>query len=273
MTDSSSNLSSGVIDAESTDATTSLIALREVDKNYGDVEVLKNINLDIKPGQVTCVLGDNGAGKSTLIKMLAGRHAPSAGAVVLDGEPVTFASPKDALNRGIATVYQDLAVVDQMSVWRNFFLGQEITGFLGQLKADEMRSIAAEELKKMGVNIKDVDVPISTLSGGQRQVVAIARALHFGARVLILDEPTAALGVKQSGMVLRFVRAAADRGVGVILITHNPHHAYLVGDHFILLNMGRQVLDAERDEVTLEQLTLEMAGGGELDSLNHELQR
>lgn len=266
MTDSSS-----VTDSELTDASTALIELRGVDKGYGDIEVLKDINLEINPGQVTCVLGDNGAGKSTLIKMLAGRHAPTAGEILLDGEPVTFSSPKDALNRGIATVYQDLAVVDQMSVWRNFFLGQEITGFLGQLRADEMRRITAEELKKMGVNIKDVEVPISTLSGGQRQVVAIARALYFGARVLILDEPTAALGVKQSGMVLRFVKAAAESGVGVILITHNPHHAHLVGDHFILLNMGRQVLDAPRDEVTLEQLTLEMAGGGELDTLSHEL--
>lgn len=250
-----------------------LIVLRDVDKSYGDVEVLKDINLAIQPGTVTCVLGDNGAGKSTLIKMLAGRHAPTAGEIYLDGEAVTFSSPKDALDKGIATVYQDLAVVDQMSVWRNFFLGQEITGLLGQLKAEEMKRITAEELEKMGVKLKDVEVPISTLSGGQRQVVAIARALYFGARVLILDEPTAALGVKQSGMVLRFVRAAAENGVGVILITHNPHHAYLVGDHFIMLNMGRQVLDAPRSEVTLEQLTLEMAGGGELDALNHELRK
>ena len=136
-----------------------------------------------------------------------------------------------------------------------------------------MKAITAEELKKMGVDIPDVDVPISTLSGGQRQVVAIARALHFGAKVLILDEPTAALGVKQSGMVLRFVRMAAERGVGVILITHNPHHAHLVGDHFLLLNMGKQVLDASRDEVTLEQLTQEMAGGGELEALSHELRQ
>ena len=250
-----------------------LIVLRDVDKAYGEVEVLKGINLSIQPGQVTCVLGDNGAGKSTLIKMLAGRHAPTAGQIFLEGEEVEFSSPKDALAKGIATVYQDLAVVDQMSVWRNFFLGQELTGFLGQLKAEEMKRITAEELAKMGVNLKDVEVPISTLSGGQRQVVAIARALYFGARVLILDEPTAALGVKQSGMVLRFVRAAADSGVGVILITHNPHHAHLVGDHFVLLNMGRQVLDAPRSDVSLEQLTLEMAGGGELDALSHELRK
>ncbi|WP_312587610.1 ATP-binding cassette domain-containing protein [Corynebacterium dentalis] len=257
----------------SSDANTALIQLESIGKSYGEIRVLQDIDMQVQPGTVTCVLGDNGAGKSTLIKILAGRHEPTEGTLLVEGEEVRFRTPKDALNRGIATVYQDLAVVDQMSVWRNFFLGQEQTGFLGRLKEPEMKAITAEELKKMGVDIPDVDVPISTLSGGQRQVVAIARALHFGAKVLILDEPTAALGVKQSGMVLRFVRMAAERGVGVILITHNPHHAHLVGDHFVLLNMGKQVLDASRDEVTLEQLTQEMAGGGELEALSHELRQ
>ncbi|MGJ4073544.1 ATP-binding cassette domain-containing protein [Corynebacterium macclintockiae] len=250
---------------------TPIISLRNVAKDYGDVHVLKDIDLDIYPGKVTCILGDNGAGKSTLIKILAGRHKHTSGEVLVDGEEVHFNGPKDALDKGIATVYQDLAVVGQMSVWRNFFLGQELTGRFGMLRADEMRRIAAEELEKMGVHLDDVEVPIANLSGGQRQVVAIARAVYFGARVIILDEPTAALGVKQSGMVLRFVKAAAERGVGVVLITHNPHHAYLVGSHFVLLNMGERSLDADYSEVTLEQLTLEMAGGGELDSLNHEL--
>lgn len=250
-----------------------IIELRDVTKDYGAIHVLDGINLSIHPSTVTCVLGDNGAGKSTLIKILAGRHPHTTGEVLVDGEEVHFSGPKDALDRGIATVYQDLAVVPEMSVWRNFFLGQEITGAFGSLKSDKMRKIAAEELSKMGVNLPDVEVPINTLSGGQRQVVAIARAVYFGARVLILDEPTAALGVKQSGMVLRFVKAAKERGLGVILITHNPHHAYLVGDHFVLLNMGQQVLDAKYDEVTLEQLTLEMSGAGELESLDHELRR
>lgn len=252
---------------------TPVISLRDITKDYGDVHVLKGINLDIYPGKVTCILGDNGAGKSTLIKILAGRHKHTSGELLVDGEEVQFSGPKDALEKGIATVYQDLAVVGQMSVWRNFFLGQELTGRFGMLRADEMRRITAEELEKMGVHLDDVEVPIANLSGGQRQVVAIARAVYFGARVIILDEPTAALGVKQSGMVLRFVKAAAERGVGVVLITHNPHHAYLVGRHFVLLNMGEQSLDADYSEVTLEQLTLEMAGGGELDTLNHELRR
>src|SRR5699024_5865560 len=193
-------------------------------------------------------------------------HPASAGTMLVDGEPVDFTSPPAALDAGIATVYQDLAVVGQMSVWRNFFLGQELTGRLGRMREDEMRRITDEQLRGMGIELHDVEVPVASLSGGQRQVVAIARAIYFGARVLILDEPTAALGVKQSGMVLRFIAAARDRGIGVIFITHNPHHAHLVGDHFILLNLGRQVLDVPRDKVTLEELTLQMAGGGELDS-------
>lgn len=252
---------------------TELIRLEGISKNYGAFSALSDITLSVRAGAVTCVLGDNGAGKSTLIKILSGLHPASAGTMLVDGEPVDFTSPRDALDAGIATVYQDLAVVGQMSVWRNFFLGQELTGRLGRMREEEMRRITDEQLRGMGIELHDVEVPVASLSGGQRQVVAIARAIYFGARVLILDEPTAALGVKQSGMVLRFIAAARDRGIGVIFITHNPHHAHLVGDHFILLNLGRQVLDVPRDQVTLEELTLQMAGGGELDSLSHELQR
>ncbi|NMB21977.1 MAG: sugar ABC transporter ATP-binding protein [Corynebacterium sp.] len=252
---------------------TELVRLEGISKNYGAFSALSDITLSVRAGAVTCVLGDNGAGKSTLIKILSGLHPASAGTMLVDGEPVDFTSPRDALDAGIATVYQDLAVVGQMSVWRNFFLGQELTGRLGRMREDEMRRITDEQLRGMGIELHDVEVPVASLSGGQRQVVAIARAIYFGARVLILDEPTAALGVKQSGMVLRFIAAARDRGIGVIFITHNPHHAHLVGDHFILLNLGRQVLDVPRDKVTLEELTLQMAGGGELDSLSHELQR
>ncbi|NLZ57371.1 MAG: sugar ABC transporter ATP-binding protein [Corynebacterium sp.] len=252
---------------------TELIRLESISKDYGVFHALKDINLSVHGGAVTCVLGDNGAGKSTLIKILAGLHPATSGTVYVDDETVRFKSPRDALDAGIATVYQDLAVVGQMSVWRNFFLGQELTGRFGGLREDEMRTITDEQLREMGIELRNVDVPVASLSGGQRQVVAIARAIYFGARVLILDEPTAALGVKQSGMVLRFIAAARDRGIGVILITHNPHHAYLVGDHFILLNLGEQVMDIPRDQVTLEELTLQMAGGGELDSLSHELQR
>ena len=187
-----------------------------------------------------------------------------------------FGSPRAALDHGIATVYQDLAVVGLMEVWRNFFLGSEMTSsripFSG-LKVKEMKRIADEELRKMGIVVKNIDQPIGELSGGQRQCVAIARAVYFGARVLILDEPTAALGVKQSGVVLKYTAAARDAGLGVVFITHNPHHAYLVGDHFVILKLGQAVLDKKRSEVTLDELTRQMAGGDELTELSHELKR
>lgn len=251
----------------------SIVSLVDVSKSYGTFRALSGVNLDINAGEVVCVLGDNGAGKSTLIKVLAGLHPPTSGEVLIDGAPAHLDSPAAALEAGIATVYQDLAVVDQMSVWRNFFLGQELTGPFGLLKRAEMRSITREQLRSMGIDLPDVEVPVSSLSGGQRQVVAIARAIYFGARVVILDEPTAALGVKQSGMVLRFIAAARDRGTAVVLITHNPHHAHLVGDRFTILNMGKQVLSAGRGQITVDELALQMAGGGELDALQHELAR
>lgn len=250
-----------------------IIELQEITKSYGSFAALRGVNLRVEAGKVTCVLGDNGAGKSTLIKILSGIHQPSSGTMLIDATPTSFRSPREAIGVGIATVHQNLAIVDSMSVWRNFFLGQEKTSVLGTLKTPEMQRICAEQLQEMGINIPDVNVEAGTLSGGQRQVVAIARAIYFGARVLILDEPTAALGVKQSGMVLRFIDKARSRGVGVVLITHNPHHAYLVGDHFSILKLGEQTLDAPRSEVTLEELTLQMAGGGELEALSHEFKR
>lgn len=250
-----------------------IIRLENIHKSYGAFEALRDINLEVHAGQVLCVLGDNGAGKSTLIKILAGLHTPTSGTTLIDGEPVTLDSPRTALDHGIATVYQNLAVVGQMSVWRNFFLGQELTSRFGRLRIDEMKKITDASLREMGIELPNVDVEIENLSGGQRQVVAIARAIHFGARVIILDEPTAALGVKQSGMVLRFVAKARERGIGVVLITHNPHHAYLVGDHFTVLNLGNQILNEPRDNITLEALTQQMAGGSELEALSHELAR
>ena len=225
---------------------------------------------------MTCVLGDNGAGKSTLIKIMAGLHPHNEGTMKVDGEEVHFCSPRESLDHGIATVYQDLAVVSLMEVWRNFFLGSELTSGnypLAPLKVKDMKDIADDELRKMGIVVKDINQPIGTLSGGQRQCVAIARAVYFGARVLILDEPTAALGVKQSGVVLKYTAAARDAGLGVVFITHNPHHAYLVGNHFVILKLGQAVLDKKRSEVSLDELTRQMAGGDELTELSHELQR
>jgi simple sugar transport system ATP-binding protein len=253
-----------------------LVEMVNVGKTYGAIRALKGINLSVNAGEVTCVLGDNGAGKSTLIKIISGLHPHNEGELRVDGKPVSFSSPRESLSHGIATVYQDLAVVSLMEVWRNFFLGSEMTNGkfpLASLKRRDMRRIADEELRKMGIVVKDIDQPIGTLSGGQRQCVAIARAVYFGARVLILDEPTAALGVKQSGVVLKYTAAARDAGLGVVFITHNPHHAYLVGDHFIILKLGQAVLDKKRSDVGLDELTRQMAGGDELTELSHELKR
>src|SRR5881398_2267366 len=253
-----------------------LIEMDEVGKSYGAIRALRGLNLRVSAGEVTCVLGDNGAGKSTLIKIISGLHPQSEGTLKVDGKERHFGSPRESLDAGIATVYQDLAVVGLMEVWRNFFLGSEIRKGkypMAPLDIKAMREIADQELQKMGIVVKDINQPIGTLSGGQRQCVAIARAVYFGARVLILDEPTAALGVKQSGVVLKYTAAARDAGLGVVFITHNPHHAFLVGDHFIILKLGASVLDKTRDEVGLDELTRQMAGGDELAELSHELQR
>jgi simple sugar transport system ATP-binding protein len=248
-----------------------LVRLSRAGKNYGSVIALSDVSLEVSAGEVTCVLGDNGAGKSTLIKIIAGLHQPSTGSYEVEGVPVTFSSPREALERGIATVYQDLAVVPLMPVWRNFFLGNEVRKG-PRLDIAAMKKTCHEELLAMGIDLRDVDQPIGTMSGGERQCVAIARAVHFGAKVLILDEPTAALGVKQSGIVLRYVIQARERGLGVIFITHNPHHAYPVGDRFLLLNRGRSIGYYAKEQITRDELTGLMAGGGELEELSHELE-
>jgi simple sugar transport system ATP-binding protein len=249
-----------------------LVRLTDAGKNYGNIIALQGVTLEVGGSEVTCVLGDNGAGKSTLIKIIAGLHQHTNGTYEVEGEDVRFASPREALDRGIATVYQDLAVVPLMPVWRNFFLGNEVRkGPAMDIAA--MRRTAKQELLDMGIDLRDVDQPIGTLSGGERQCVAIARAVHFGAKVLILDEPTAALGVKQSGVVLRYIIQAKERGLGVIFITHNPHHAYPVGDRFLILKRGRSLGYWKKDEVSMAELTGLMAGGSELEELTHELEQ
>jgi simple sugar transport system ATP-binding protein len=248
-----------------------LVRLTNAGKNYGSVIALSDISLEVGAGEVTCVLGDNGAGKSTLIKIIAGLHQPSEGTYEVEGAPVAFSSPREALDRGIATVYQDLAVVPLMPVWRNFFLGNEKRKGL-RIDIPFMKKTCKDELLAMGIDLRDVEQPIGTLSGGERQCVAISRAVYFGAKVLILDEPTAALGVRQSGIVLKYVIQARERGLGVIFITHNPHHAYPVGDRFLLLNRGRSIGYYRKDQITREELTGLMAGGSELEELSHQLE-
>jgi simple sugar transport system ATP-binding protein len=252
-----------------------LLEARSVSKYFGSVNALQDISLKVSAGEVTCVLGDNGAGKSTLIKILSGVHTPDTGELLMNGEPVTFTNPRDARALGIATVFQDLATVPLMSVWRNFFLGNEPTkgrGVLQRLDIKGAQSIMREEMAKMGIDVRDPNQTVGTLSGGERQALSIARAVYFGAKVLILDEPTSALGVKQSGIVLKYVVQARAQGRGVIFITHNPHHAFPVGDRFVLLKRGQMMGSYLKADTSLEQLTSLMAGGAELEQLSHELQ-
>jgi simple sugar transport system ATP-binding protein len=251
-----------------------LLEARDVSKYFGAVVAIEGVSLVVRAGQITCLLGDNGAGKSTLIKTLSGVHVPDKGTLAVDGEPVLFGSPRDALDAGVATVYQDLAIMPLMSVTRNFFLGNEPTVGVGPLKRFDMpkaAGIAHEEMKRIGIDLRDTDQAVGTLSGGERQTLAIARAEYFGARVLILDEPTSALGVKQSAFVLRHIIAARNRGLGVIFISHNVAHALPIGDTFTILSRGRISGTFRRGEIDAEQLHSEMGGGDELNELSREL--
>ena len=251
-----------------------LLEVQDVSKYFGSVIALKDISMKVYAGEVMCLLGDNGAGKSTLIKILSGVHRPSEGQYLFEGKEVHFTSPRDALNVGIATVFQDLAMIPLMGISRNFFLGSEPTKGWGPFRRFDVQHanhVTREELSRMGIQVRDTGQPVGTLSGGERQSVAIARAVYFGAKVLILDEPTAALGVKEAGIVLRYIAQARSRGLGVIFITHNPHHAYPIGDHFTLLNRGRSLGTFAKSEISREELTGMMAGGEALEELSHEL--
>lgn len=254
--------------------TTPLLEVRNISKYFGSVIALNDVSMTVNASEVMCLLGDNGAGKSTLIKILSGVHKPSQGEYLVEGKLVDFNSPRDALDHGIATVYQDLAMIPLMSIARNFFLGSEPTKGWGPFRRFDINfagQTARSEMAKMGIDIRDPSQPVGTLSGGERQSVAIARAVYFGAKVLILDEPTAALGVKQAGVVLRYIAQARARGLGVIFITHNPHHAYAVGDRFTILKRGRTFGTFTKDELSREEMVRMMSGADELDALSHEL--
>lgn len=257
------------------EGTTPIIELRDASKYFGSVIALEDISMGAKAGEVMCLLGDNGAGKSTLIKTLSGVHKPDKGALLLEGEEVRFDSPRDAIDRGIATVFQDLAMIPLMGLSRNFFLGREPTKGRGPFKRFDVKfadRVTREELDKIGIQVRDTSQPVATLSGGERQSVAIARAIYFGAKVLILDEPTSALGVKQAAIVLRYIARAREQGIAVIFISHNVHHAYAIGDRFTVLNHGRSEGIFDKDEITMQELERLMAGGAELEQLSAELQ-
>ena len=256
-------------------STVPVLEARNVTKGFGRVVAIKDVSLSVRAGEVNCLLGDNGAGKSTLIKMLSGVHRPDAGTLLMDGEPVTLASPHDAQARGIATVFQDLSVLPLMSVSRNFFLGNEPTKGFGPFRRFDMSfadRAAREHMKEIGIEVRETSQLVGTMSGGERQTLAIARAEYFGARVLILDEPTSALGVKQAAIVLRHIVKARARGLAVIFITHNVQHALPVGDRFTILSHGRSAGEFMRGNVSLDQLLSLMGGGQELQDLSRELE-
>lgn len=252
-----------------------ILKLSNISKSFAGVQALEDISLEVRPGQVLCLLGDNGAGKSTLIKILAGFHKATTGQMQVNGEDVTFNSPKDASAQGIATVHQFGGTFPLMSVARSFFVGEEPTKGFGPFKYFDNKTateIAVREVRKLGITrVTDGNRLVGGLSGGERQSLAIARAVYFGAKVLILDEPTAALGVKEATHVLRLVMQARNQGIAVILVTHNVLHAMTVGDHFAVLIHGKKADDFAKGERTREQITDLMAGGEAMDELISEL--
>jgi simple sugar transport system ATP-binding protein len=255
---------------------TPILALKNVNKSFGPIEVLNDISLELHAGEVLCLLGDNGAGKSTLIKILSGVYTLTSGLLEMDGKPQNFTNPRQASEMGIATVHQFGGTFPLMSIGRSFFVGVEPTKGWGPFKVFDRKKaneVAVKAVRDFGITrIDDGDRLVGGLSGGERQSLAIARAVHFGARVLILDEPTAALGVKQASHVLRIVNEAKKRGLAVIFITHQVMHAMAVGDHFAVLIRGAIAADFRKGEKTREEITDLMAGGETMAALEAEIE-
>ena len=253
-----------------------ILALQTVTKRFDAVVALHDVSMQINPGEVHCLLGDNGAGKSTLIKIVSGVHQQTSGLVFLEGESISLANPREARDRGIATVHQSAGVLPLMSVARNFFVGAEPTrgkGVLRRFDMAEARRVSLEQIQALGIRrVEDADQLVGTLSGGERQALAISRALYFGARVLILDEPTAALGVREAQAVLKLIRRVRHQGVAVVLVTHNAYHALAVGDRFTILIHGETADSFVRGERTRDEVLNLMAGGEELQDLQLELE-
>lgn len=251
-----------------------IIQMKSIEKHFGSVIALAGVSVEVYPGECHCLLGDNGAGKSTFIKTMSGVHKPTSGEILFEGREMHFEDPRDAISAGIATVYQDLAMIPLMSVARNFFMGNEPTrkvagiSFYDHKYADR---VTMEEMSQMGINLRAPDQAVGTLSGGERQTVAIARAVHFGAKVLILDEPTSALGVRQTANVLATIDKVRKQGIAVVFITHNVRHAMAVGDRFTVLNRGKTLGTAQRGQISPDELQDLMAGGQELATLEGSL--
>jgi simple sugar transport system ATP-binding protein len=253
-----------------------LIEIKNLVKKFGSFTALNGVSLDVYPGEVHALLGDNGAGKSTLIKVLSGVHSMTSGEIKVDGKIVNFSSPRQASDEGIGTVYQDLALNSLTSVTRNFFLGREIKkgpGAFGLLQMDEMDRITTEEMSKIGINISNPNQPVGTMSGGQRQTLAIARAIYFGAKILILDEPTSALGQKQQMEVLKTIKKVQNFGnIAIILITHNEIHARLIADRFTFLSLGEVICSVLSSEVFNEEVNSFLSGGEKIFDIAKELE-
>jgi len=254
--------------------TAPIIHMENIKKHYGNVIALNGVTFDVRAGECHCLLGDNGAGKSTFIKTMSGVHKPTEGSITFEGKPLSFGSPRDAMEAGIATVFQDLAMIPLMSVTRNFFMGREPTkgrGLFKRFDIDAANEITMAEMRKMGINLRGPDQAVGTLSGGERQTVAIARAVYFGAKVLILDEPTSALGVRQTANVLATINRVRSQGIGVVFISHNVRHAMAVGDRFTVLNRGQTLGTATRGDIDAARLQDMMAGGQEMAELEGSL--
>ncbi|MEX3009846.1 ATP-binding cassette domain-containing protein [Hoeflea sp. TYP-13] len=253
---------------------TPLIELKNIEKHFGSVIALNGVSVSVNEGECHCLLGDNGAGKSTFIKTMAGVHQPTHGEIFMDGKHVVFNTARDAIEAGIATVYQDLAMIPLMSVTRNFWMGREPRKRVGPMKFidfDLANKVTMEEMARMGIHLREPNQAVGTLSGGERQTVAIARSVYFGAKVLILDEPTSALGVRQTSNVLATIDKVRKKGIGVVFISHNVRHAMAVGDRFTVLNRGQTLGTAKRGEIEAEELQDLMAGGKELAQLEGSL--
>jgi simple sugar transport system ATP-binding protein len=252
-----------------------IIKISNLVKKFGPFTALNGVSLEVYPGEVHALLGDNGAGKSTLIKLLSGIFIPTSGEIIVDGQPIHFRSPRDAAAVGIGTVYQDLALNRLMSVSRNFFMGRELTlgpPALGILDDKLMDRITKEEMAKIGINVKDPQQPVGTMSGGQRQTLAVARAIYFGAKVLILDEPTSALGQKQQMEVLKTMMRVRKRGdIAIIFITHNEIHAQLVADRFTFLSLGEIIGSGTKADLAHQEIRHLMAGGADMADLQQEI--
>jgi len=242
-----------------------LLEVRNLSKHFGAIRALDNFDMTIHRGEVVALAGDNGAGKTTMIKTISGVFRPTAGEVLLKGEPVVFATPQDARDKGIETIYQDLALADNLSIGANIFLGREPMtrkwGFLPVLDRKAMRKAARETMALLDFHVSRLDAPVSNFSGGQRQAVAIGRAVHWNAQILIMDEPTAALGVPEQRKVLALIRSLKAQGRGIIFISHNLQDIFAVSDRIIVMRRGIKAGERAISETTHDEVVKLMIGG------------